>query len=61
MEAKYFPDADSAMSDALGFGYSREDVIVVKMGAMCYVWGTVPDPSTACPNDDAMRGYVHGG
>ncbi len=61
MEAKYFPDADAAMSDALSYGYSEEDIIVVKMGALCYVWGTVPDPSTACPNDDALRGYVHGG
>jgi len=60
-EADYFSTMQEAKDAALLKGYDEASIVITSISDDCYVWGTVNEPSTACPEDDYIRGYVHGG
>lgn len=60
-EARYFTTAQAAINDGIAYGHDESILFATKLGEDCYVWGTLPDPSTACPEEDKLRGYVQGG
>jgi hypothetical protein len=60
-DGRYYYTAEEAKQAAIDHGAVVSMIYVTLIHDYCWAWGTVAYPSTPCPKEDFLRGYIHGG